>query len=127
MARKNSLDVEIASNQSLSASFNSSPTIVQNVDNISYQINVTTSNSTGTFALQGSNDYSSVNVSGTANAGTWVNLPLGGGTPTVNATNDQIVIDINQFPMYAIRLAYTAGTAGTGTCNIFINARQIGG
>ena len=128
MARKDSL-IYKQLGVSLATSFNSTPTIVRNLDNCSYQINVTTTDSVGTFALQGSNDYSTTAQSpnnGGNTAGTWVTLPIGG-TPSVSAANDQIMIDINQFPFEALRIAYTSSTAGTGTCNIILVARQLGG
>lgn len=128
MARKNVLDHVLIEAQSLAASFNSSPTIVQYMDNISYQINVSTSNSQGTFAVQGSLDYipSDPTEQRPAAAGNWVDLDIGG-VPVVNAANDTILIDLNQLPFKAIRLAYTSTVAGTGLCNIYINARQLGG
>ena len=131
MARKNSFVHELTSEavpQSLAASFNTDPTIVSYEDNISYQINVTTSNSEGTFAVQASLDYKVYAPSGEVlNPGTWVDLILSGGVPTVAAANDSILIDLNQLPYTAIRLAYNSTTAGTGTCRIFVGARQLGG
>lgn len=131
MSRKNTFQSQIATAQSLAASFNSIVSDVRNSDNLSYQINVTTSNSTGSFALQGSDDYKIDETTNTViNAGTWVSLPLGssgGGSPSVAAANDTIVIAINQFPFLAMRLAYTSVVAGTGTCNIYLMGRQIGG
>ena len=127
MARKNVLRHEVAVAQSLAASFETAPTVVTYLDNCSYQINVTTSNSIGTFSVQGSNDY---NVSLPSNTvtdnGTWADLDLGG-TPIVNAANDVILINLNQLPFTAIRVAYTSGTAGTGVCDIILIAKQLGG
>lgn len=128
MARKNIVVHRLVSAQSLAASFNSEVTVIRYLDNLSYQINITTSNSTGTFKVQGSNDYA-VSEPGTqvTNSGTWVDLTLGGGTPSVAAANDSILINMNQLPFTAIRLVYTAGTAGTGTCAIYVVGKQIGG
>jgi hypothetical protein len=97
---------------SLGASFNTVATAVQYQDNISYQVNITTSDSTGTFYVQGSNDNS-----------VFVDLATAG---TVAATNDNIMIAYNQFPYAYVRLKYTAGTAGTGTCTIELMARTVG-
>lgn len=128
--RKNILHFPVATAQSLAASFNSIPTIVQNLDNCAYQIVVTTTNSTGTFAVQASLDYAP-SASGpefpAAIAGTWVDLTLGGGTPTVAAANDQIVINLNELPFKAIRLAYTSTIAGTGVADIQFFGKQAGG
>ena len=128
MSRKNVLPYKLAIAQSLSASFNSAPTVIKNLDNISYQINLLTTNSIGTFAVQCSNDYeiNSANDNAAVNPGTWVSLTLGGGTPFVNAANDSIIIDLNQLPYSAIRVAYTSSTPGTGTCDIYLLAKTVG-
>lgn len=127
MSRKNTLQFTVASAQSLSASFTTTPNVITNLDNISYQIDVTTADSTGTFVVQASNDYKVVAPNETVvNAGTWVTLTLSG-SPSVSAANDIISIALTQPPFTALRLSYTAGTAGTGTCNIYLNAKQVGG
>lgn len=127
MARKDTLVYELVAGQSLAASFNSEPTVVRNLDNFSYQINISTTDSTGSFAVEVSNDYS-VNPSGVVvDAGNWTPLVLAGGTPVANAANDTIAISLNQLPFYAVRLAYTSTLAGTGTCDVYISSKQIGG
>lgn len=127
MARKNVLVTELVAAQSLAASFTTQPTIVKFLDNCSYQINVTTTNSTGTFAVQVSNDYAVSEPTDTVtNTGTWNALPIGG-TPTVVAANDVITIDMNQLPFYAVRLAYTSTIAGTGHVAIYITDKTLGG
>lgn len=126
MARKNTLLYPVL-NQSLAASFTSTPTIITYLDNISIQINITTTNSTGTFSIQGSNDYARTEPSDVvSNAGNWVDLTLSG-TPTVAAANDSIIIDMNQLPFTAIRIKYTSTIAGTGHCDMYTVARQLGG
>lgn len=127
MGRKNVLKSEISINQSLAASYNSAATVVQYLDNISYQINVRTTNSQGTYTVQGSNDYQVYSPTGEVmNTGNWVDLQLTG-IPAVNAANVSIMINLNQVPFYAIRIAYTSSVAGTGHADIYINAKQIGG
>ena len=94
MARKNAFIEKIESNQSLAVAFISPVTVVRFHDNLSYQINITTSDSVGSFVVQGSNDYESGGpIPGVANPGTWTDLALGGGTPNANAANDSISID----------------------------------
>ena len=110
--------------QSMAASFNCVPTMIKYLDNISYQVNITTSNSTGTFAVQGSNDYQAADGLTTSATGNWVSLTLSG-SPTAAAANDNIMITLNQLPFRAIRLIYTANVAGTGTCNCYIVAKQL--
>lgn len=128
MARKNTLRYRVATAQSLTTSFTTSATLIKYLDNCSYQINITTSNSIGTFTVQGSNDYNVDEPDNViSNAGNWIDLTLGGGTPFANAANDNIIIDLNQLPFNAIRIHYTAATPGTGTCEIWMNCKQVGG
>lgn len=130
MARKNVLNYRLVANQSLAASFNSAPTLITNTDNVAYQINITTTNSTGTFSVQGSVDYTAVEVGASQASNTnphWVDITLGGGTPTVAASNDSILIDLNQLPFNAVRIAYTSTVAGTGHADIYVMTKQIGG
>lgn len=128
MARKDTLRTQILSAQSLAATFTSPITMIRNLDNCAYQINITTSNSTGTFSVQVSDDYSpDAPASAPANTGNWVDLTLGGGTPTVAAANDTIMINLNQLPFNAMRIKYTAGTAGTGHCDVWLVCKQVGG
>lgn len=127
MSRKNTLEYQIATAQSLAANFTSPVTTVLTLDNCSYQINVNTTDSTGTFVIETSNDYNDNLVTNTVtNVGTWAALPIGG-TPAAAAANDTIYVEINQIPFKAIRVRYTSSVAGTGTCDIKLVCRQIGG
>lgn len=127
MSRKNVLlPVAVATNQSLATNFTTPPTVVSYMDNIGYQINVTTVDSEGTFKVQASMDYEAgVNGAGPAVAGTWTDLTLSG-TPTVSAASDSIMISLNQVPYKALRLAYVSTTPGTGTCTASIMAKMVG-
>lgn len=127
MSRKNSLVTQLLPiNQSLSASFTSAPTVIRELDNCSYQINISTVDSTGTFNIQSSDDYH-VSEPGNVvtNPGTWVNLPLSNAIVAAGA-NDTILVSLNQLPFYAVRVSYTSTIAGTGTCNIFITDKMLG-
>lgn len=130
MARKNVLVHQLEASKSLAASFTTDPTVILYGDNIAYQINVTTSNSEGSFSVQASLDYvpadNPIN-SKPANMGNWIDLTLAGGVPIVAAANDQIIIDLNQLPFVAVRLKYNSSTAGTGTCDVYIASKQLGG
>ncbi len=130
MSRKSTLPFVVEAAKSLAATFTTTPTVINYLDNVAYQIIVTTTDSSGTFAVQASLDYraNSAPEFPVANTGTWTDLPLGGATatPVANAANDTIVINLNQLPFSAIRIAYTAGTAGTGTCKILLFAKSIG-
>jgi hypothetical protein len=127
MARKDTLVYPIAAAQSLSASFITPATAIRYTDNVSYQIVITTTNSTGTFNVQVSDDYVPPSETANANPGNWVTLTLQGGTPTVASANDDIMISLNQLPFTGIRLQYVSGTAGTGIAKIVLTAKQIGG
>lgn len=119
--RKNVLaPIRIEHNHSLAASFNSTATIIDFLDNVAYQVNVLTSNSTGFFEMQASLDYDSLSGSGN-----WVTLTLGGGIPAVTAANESIMIYLNQLPYRAVRLKYTATIAGTGTADIYIMSKMV--
>lgn len=131
MSAKNTLVYNLTPTpQSLSTDFISPPTVVRFLDNCSYQINVTTIDSVGTFVVEVSNDYyvDEGNNSVVSSQGNWVALQLSGGSgiPFVNAANDTIAISLNQLPFYAVRLRYTSTTAGTGTCAIFVTDKRLG-
>lgn len=119
------LPVKLLAQQSMAANFTSPATVIKYTDNVCYQINATTTNSIGTFAVQTSLDYVPANdPAGPAVAGNWTTLALSG-TPTINAASDTISINLNQVPASAIRLVYTSTTAGTGTCDIYITAKGL--
>lgn len=126
MSRKNTLKHTILTGQSLAASFISPVTFIRNTDNVSYQINTFTTNSFGNFSVQVSNDYAVGPDNSVTNAGTWVSLTLSG-TPIAQGSSDNIGISLNQLPYDAIRLTYTPTTAGTGTCDVVITSKQVGG
>lgn len=114
---------------SLSSSFNSPATVVRYLDNCSYQLNVLTTDSMGVFQVEVSNDYyvDEINGNKVQNIGNWVPLTLAGGTPTVSATDTNISIALEGLPFYACRLAYTSSTAGTGTVQIYVTNKSLGG
>ena len=126
MARKNVLLYQLLKAQSLSTSFTSPVTSIRYGDNVSYQINITTTDSTGSFVVEASDDYSVTADNVIVNPGNWVTLTLSG-SPTVAATNDIIGISMTQLPYLAIRLRYVSSTPGTGVCDAFITSKEIGG
>lgn len=128
MSRKNQLVYKLSptGGQSLGASFTTAPTLVKYLDNCAYQIDATTSDAVGAFTVQASLDYAvneTTNI--VTNSGHWVTLPIGG-TPALGSANDDILINLNQLPFNAIRLVYTR-TSGTGTAELYIQCRQLGG
>jgi hypothetical protein len=127
MSAKNSQQSPIVLGQSISATVILPVTTIRYLDNISYQINIKTTNSVGTFAVQGSNDFNGDLVNtGVVNPGNWVNLPLSG-TPSASGANDTIIIDMSAVPFIATRLVYTSSVAGTGTIDVWLGAHRLGG
>lgn len=112
--------VQLESAKSLASSFTTDATIISYQDNVAYQINVDTSDSEGTFAIEASLDYDE-----RLNTGTWTELTLSG-VPTVAAADDSILISMNQVPYKALRMTYTSTVAGTGVCDILIMAKTVG-
>lgn len=104
---------------SLATAFTTIPTNVQYEDNTSYQINVTTTNSIGTFTVEVCSDYNP-NI---AASGNWSNM---GTAASPNAANGIFFCEIVSGPRSWIRLNYAVGTAGTGTCTILVSAKNIG-
>ena len=126
MSAKNTVFQKVSSAQSLSAAFTSPATVIKYLDNCSYQINITTTNSTGVFTVQGSVDYQVNEPSNlVTNPGTWTNLPLSNSIVAAGA-NDTILVSLNQLPFNAIRVSYTPTVAGTGVADIFIEAKRLG-
>lgn len=127
MARKDVNVYNVAPAQSLGATFTTAPTLIKYGDNVAYQINAVTSNAVGTFSVQASLDYKiSEPTNSVENPGNWIDLTLAGGTPFLASANMLIMINLNQLPFNAIRLVYTR-TSGTGTADVYIMTKQIGG
>src|ERR1700691_3387351 len=104
----------VITNASMTTSVISTPTIIQNLSMIGYDISWT-GTPTGTFSVQVSNTYA-VNAAGQVyNPGNWTTITLS--SPTAAAgTSGNGFIDIDEMSAYAIRLVYTAAS-GTGTLN----------
>ena len=127
MARKNTLNYNLyPTPQSMAATFTSPATFIRNTDNVSYQIDITTTNSTGTFSVQVSNDYALGPDNTVTNPGTWLTLTLSG-TPIAAGANDIIGISLNQLPYDSIRFVYTSIVAGTGALTAILTSKQVGG
>jgi hypothetical protein len=119
--------IPIATAQPLASSFNSAATMIPYLDNCAYQINVTTTNSTGTFSVQGSLDFNQATFDQLGTAGNWADLTLGGITPAPVAAgvNDTIIINLNQVPFNALRISYTSSVAGTGHADIIFMSKML--
>ena len=128
MARKNTEVFKVVDQADLSGDFTSVPTLIRNLDNISYQINALSPgrDANGTFAVEASLDYAVDALTGVVtNEGNWIPLTLSG-VPTLAGASDEIIINLNQLPFIAVRLAYTA-VSGGGTCDAYIACKQVGG
>lgn len=124
--RKNTLPpVLISPALSLATSTVSPVTVIDYLDNCAYQLNVTGGGSSGTFAVQGSLDYSPIAPSETViDQGNWVALQLSG-TPVISGSDDTILINLNQVPYRALRIAYTSTVGGAGTAEIYVMAKAV--
>lgn len=112
---------------SMGASITSTPTNIQNLSDIAIQLNFT-GTPTGTFAIQGSNDFDATNMGGslpgaTVNTGNWVPLDLSS-TPTASGAADVILINMNGLSFPWIRIVYTR-TSGTGTLNAYLGGKFV--
>lgn len=125
MAQKQRIrSYKISSAVSLATSVTSSPTNIEGVDNVGYQINFT-GTPTGTFTVEVSADYQP----GTSpheepiNAGNWIALPI---SPAVTASGaaGSAYIDLNQLSAPWIRIVYTR-TSGTGSLDVYVTAKGI--
>lgn len=135
MSRKNTLVTKLGPTGagpsaipfSLATSFTTPATVIRYLDNCSFQINVSTTDSQGIFEIQVSDDYyvNEGNDSVVANPGNWIPLTLAGGTPTVAGVDTLIGIALTQLPYYGIKVAYISSVAGTGTCQIYITNKGL--
>lgn len=115
MSRKLYLDtVNLLTGKSLATSFVTPVTTISYTDNVSYQVNVSTTDSTGTFSLQGSNDgVKFVTLLSTCGL--------------VGSVDDTIMVNVvGTTPCKFLQLLYTPSVAGTGTCTINITTKTVG-
>lgn len=117
---------EVLSSASMAGNLTSTPTILQSLTKVSYQVSWSGSTPVGTITIQGSNDYK-LNPNGTVmNTGTWttftfsVNGSVSSSLPVSGNTGNGIA-DI-ETGVNAIRLVYTAGS-GTGTLTAVVTAK----
>lgn len=122
--RKNNLyQYKILNAQSLGASFSSAPTNIEIMDNVSYQMNVTTSDANGTFTVEVSDDYNQDSQGNIISAGNWIALPVSVAM-TLTGVNDTIMFDGNQISHPWIRLTYTRAS-GTGTVTAYVTGKML--
>lgn len=113
MARKLVLGpIPIAASQSLASDFETDKTTVAFQDSVSYQINILTVDSVGTFYLQVSNDGAN-----------FVDVGIAG---TAAAADDTIIVDVSDMAEKYVRIRYAGSVAGTGSCDVLLMARSVG-
>ena len=97
----------------LSTAFYSPSTTVKMGDSVTYQIDITSSDSTGTFYAQGSDDnvsFADIGVCGIA-----------------SAVNDVSVVQIDPADNFFYRVRYSPTVPGTGSCQIRVGYKPKGG
>lgn len=109
--RKNVLvPYKIIDSEVMHADITSAVTAIQFLDNISMQINWTSS-PTGTFDVQGSLDYEIDYVGNVVHAGHWASLGL---SPSISG-GSPILLDLNQLSFPYVRLVFTDTFIESGT------------
>lgn len=94
---------------------------IRYLDDIAIQL-IFTGTPTGTFAVQGSLNYSSTPLA-PAVSGTWTSLVLSP-SPVASGAADNILINLVQLAFPYIRIVYTK-TGGTGTLSAYVSGKSI--
>lgn len=105
----------------------SSPTVMQSLSKISYEVDWTGSSPVGTLALQVSNTYAIAPDGSVGSVGTWTAVPMdvsGVETTTISISGStgNGFIDVTMHAGYACRLLYTK-VSGTGTMTAVVNGK----
>lgn len=119
---KNSLkSAKIIDAQSMGASVTSSPTQIQFLDNVCYQV-IWSAGSTpvGTLSVEVSVNYDP-QVNPDTSTWTALTLPV---TPSVSGNSGSFILDLNQLSMPWVRLKYVR-SSGSGTLNAYISAKEV--
>lgn len=118
MPRKNVIPTtQIATNQSLAASFNSTAVPIQWEDNICFECVWTTANIVGTLKVQGS-------LTGT----NYADLRDSGGNViqfSIASANDVGIFDLNQLSYAYVRVVFTRTSGTSGTINVYVGGKMI--
>lgn len=126
MARKDTIQNFLpfgSSGCDMSSSQTSTYSNVLGMDNIGLLLSWSGASSpVGSFSVEVSNDYNNSNA---INSGTWIALDFGS-TISISGSSGSHEININQLPYSWIRTKYTR-TSGSGTLNVFLSAKQMGG
>ncbi len=116
--------------QALGASFNSPPTKILYIDNVGYEIDVSSASSlNGVFTIQVSASYDEDDQGNVIKAGIWTTVQYPNTDTNVSATvtsNGSVYFDLNQLSAPWARLVWTSSD-GTGTANVFVCGKTMGG
>ena len=120
--------VAVLSGNMASTTAASSPTVLQSLSMLSYEVAWSGTSPVGTLEVQVSNSYALASNGTTGVAGTWTSMPLEINSSTV-ATTIAILgntgsgfIDVEVQAGYAARLLYTK-TSGTGTITAIVSGK----
>lgn len=98
----------------LSASFDSKAVNIQYLDNIAFQLSVTTTANTGTFSVQ-------VSLDGQI----WDTLSLSPAIPALADASTVITINLNQLPYTWVRIHFEIGTGTNGSVTGYVTGKEI--
>lgn len=108
-------------NGNMASTITSSPTIIDQLSMIGYEVNWSGTAPSGIVSIQVSNTYQQ-NIDGSVRvAGSWNTLTLSS-VPTLSGNTGTGFIDLDQLSGFAVRLVYTP-TSGTGTMNVVVSAK----
>jgi hypothetical protein len=111
----------VVTNGNMSSQIISTPTVIQNLSMISYDISWTGASPVGIVSVQASNTFTQNAAGQVSVIGNWNTLPLSI-TPAVSGNTGNGFIDIDQLSGYAVRLVYTPAS-GTGIMNVTVSGK----
>jgi hypothetical protein len=113
---------QLNENESLAASFTTTPFTNSQVDNVGFMIGTSAvTDNTGTFAVEWRGFKENPDTSTP-----WVTLTLDT-TVQLNNADDNILVNLNQLPPGQVRLSFTpAGGTPDGTANIWVTGNALG-
>lgn len=93
---------------------------IRYLDNVGIQVKWTSASAVGVITVECSDNYNpDKNITGS-----WVALTFSPALTQPASNNGEYLININQCPHAWIRVVYTK-TSGTGTLNVWVNAKEI--
>ncbi len=117
---------QVITNGNMGSNITSTPTIIDNISMISYDISWAAGTSpVGTLSVEVSNTYSQNADGSVRNAGNWTTLVLAtGDDPDVSGNSGHGFIDVAATGANAIRLVYSR-TGGQGTMQAYVSCKVM--